>query len=363
MKRVLLVMVVSAVLVTLGFAQAPAASSNTDPANVKGCLGGSDGNYTVAENETGQTFKITTSSVDLKPHLGHDVTLMGHKASGDVSSGAADNTLAVTELGMISEHCAAVSVPPVATVSPSSSPISTPPVGAATSAAAVNPSSAPASTPAVAAAIPPTASPSSELVSTPAVGGAIPDATVSPTSAPINTPAVEAAAPVAVGPSSAPASTPAVAAAVPATASPSSEVVSTPAVDAAVPTRPLAHARKKSARQLAAATEPAVRVSPSSEPVTPPAAETATAVPTASPAPEPANPPVAVATAPTATHKGSLLWLLILFVVLVVALGTLAPLLGRWRKRKILERTGTPNLSFTNEVSSDQDKRETRKAA
>ena len=72
-------MVVSALLVTFGFAQTPDAGSNTDPANVKGCLGGSDGNYTVVEDGTRQTFKITTSSVDLKPHLGHDVKLIGHK--------------------------------------------------------------------------------------------------------------------------------------------------------------------------------------------------------------------------------------------------------------------------------------------
>ena len=50
MKRVFLLMVVSALLVTLGFAQTPDAGSNTDQANIKGCLGGSDGNYTVAED-------------------------------------------------------------------------------------------------------------------------------------------------------------------------------------------------------------------------------------------------------------------------------------------------------------------------
>jgi hypothetical protein len=55
--------------------------------------------------------------------------------------------------------------------------------------------------------------------------------------------------------------------------------------------------------------------------------------------------------------------LLISFVVLVIVLGTLVPLLGRWRKRKMLERTGTPNLSFTKEASSDQDKPKLRKVA
>jgi hypothetical protein len=42
--------------------------------------------------------------------------------------------------------------------------------------------------------------------------------------------------------------------------------------------------------------------------------------------------------------------------VLVIVLGTLAPFLLRWRKRKMLERTGAPNLSFTREAKSDQDK-------
>jgi hypothetical protein len=198
MRRVFLPIVVSALLVTLGFAQTPDAGSNTGQANVKGCLGGSDGNYTVAEDGTRQIFKITTSSVDLKPHLGHDVNLTGHKASGAVSSGAADNSFAVTEVNMISDHCAAAAAPPAAT------------------------------------------------------------------------------------------------------ASPSSETASTPA---------------------------------------------------------------AAPTTPTVTHRRGSLSLLISFVVLVIVLGTMAPLLGRWRKRKMLERTGTPNLSFTKEASSGRDKPELRKVA
>jgi hypothetical protein len=54
---------------------------------------------------------------------------------------------------------------------------------------------------------------------------------------------------------------------------------------------------------------------------------------------------------------------MILVVVLIILLGTLAPLFGRWRKRKALERTGAPNLSLSNEVSSNWDKPETRKVA
>src|ERR1035438_9512389 len=82
------------------------------------------------------------------------------------------------------------------------------------------------------------------------------------------------------------------------------------------------------------------------------------------PSPEPASPPVAPATTPAAPAKRGALWLLIALGVLVIVIGTLAPLLSRWRKRKFLERTGAPNLSFTREASSDPDKPEQpRKAA
>jgi hypothetical protein len=58
-EEVFLLIVVPALLVALGFAQTPAASSNTDQVNIKGCLGGSDGSYTVAEDNTGKIFNIT----------------------------------------------------------------------------------------------------------------------------------------------------------------------------------------------------------------------------------------------------------------------------------------------------------------
>jgi hypothetical protein len=80
MKKIFLVIVVPALLVALGFAQTPAASGDTEQFNIKGCVGGTDGSYTVAEDNTGKIFKITTSSVELKAYLGQDVNLIGHKA-------------------------------------------------------------------------------------------------------------------------------------------------------------------------------------------------------------------------------------------------------------------------------------------
>ena len=80
MKRVFLLIVVPALLVAMGFAQTPAASGSADPINIKGCLGGSEGNYTILEDNTGKIVRITTSSADLKAYLGQDVNLTGHKA-------------------------------------------------------------------------------------------------------------------------------------------------------------------------------------------------------------------------------------------------------------------------------------------
>ena len=170
MKRVFLLIVVPALLVAMGFAQTPAASGNTDQINIQGCLGGSDGNYNIAEDNTGKIFKITTSSADLKAYLGQDVKLIGHKA------GPAENSLAVTELNMISEHCAAAAAAPAAAVSAPAETISTPPAAAAAPAA-----TAPAAT----------ASAPAETVSTPAAAAtpaAAPDATLSMSSETVSTP-------------------------------------------------------------------------------------------------------------------------------------------------------------------------------
>jgi hypothetical protein len=357
MKRALLLIVASAMLAALGFAQSPATSVNTDQTSVKGCLGGSVGTYTVVEDKTGHIFKITTSSVDLKPHLGHDVALIGHRASGE-SSAAADNNFAVTELNMISEHCATVAA---ATVSAPAETAATPPVASATAPAATT------STVAETAITPATAStPAAETAIAPAPASTPPaDTAVSPAAA--------STAPVSAIPA-APAATvttpsEAVSAPPPADASPVAETATTP-VAAAAPaaatvttpeeaaSTPAARPRRPSATAAAASTKPAVTASKSSEePVSKPPAVATTPETAASTSSEPVSTPAAVATTstPPTTRRGSL-WLLMLFVVLVLVIGILTPSLNRWRKRKSLARTGAPNLSLTREASSDHDK-------
>ena len=329
MKKAFLLIVVPALLVALGFAQTPAPAVNTDQTNIKGCLHGSDGNYTVVQDNTGQVFKISTSSVDLKPHLGHDVTLIGHIAS-EASSTAA-SSYAVTELNMISEHCAATAAVPAATVTPSAE-TAVPPAVAAT---------APAATPATDANTSPAQTPATPAADTapPAQTGATPAADAAP---PAQTPATPAAdtAPPAETTAAAPVAT-----------------VSTASGSASAPAP---RARKRPARHAAATSTPAVSAGP--EPVSTSAAAATPPAPTAnsSTSSEPVSTPAAAATTPAATSRGWSLWLWIAFAVLVIVIGTTFPFLNRWRKRKNLERTGAPNLSFIREASpgqlkSDQD--------
>jgi hypothetical protein len=109
MKNMFLLFVVPVLLVTQGFGQAYTPSSNTNPASIKGCISVSDSNYTIVEDGTAQTFKITSSTVDLKAHVGHDVEVTGQKANAAASSGSSDNSVVITGVNMISEQCAATS--------------------------------------------------------------------------------------------------------------------------------------------------------------------------------------------------------------------------------------------------------------
>ena len=183
MKNMFLLIVVPVLLVTLGFGQAYTPSSNTDQASIKGCIGGSDGNYTIAEDGTTQTFTMTSSTVDLKAHVGHDVEVIGQKANADTSSGSSDSVV-VTGVNMISEHCATVSAAtastpavadpaPVATADSPTVTDSTPATTASTSAAADPTPAATTAAPAV------TDSTPTATASTPAAADPTPTATAS----------------------------------------------------------------------------------------------------------------------------------------------------------------------------------------
>jgi hypothetical protein len=349
MKKVLLLIVFSALLVALGFAQIPAANSNTDQTNIKGCLGGSDGNYTIAEDNTGQIFKITTSSVDLKPQLGHDVRLAGHKANGAVSSGTADNSFAVTELNMISEQCAAVGSTPAA-AAPSATvttPDATTPAPAAAPAATASAPDAAAAAPAAPVSTPDATTPAAA----PAATASAPDATASAPAATATAPDASAAAPAAT------VSTPVESPAPPnAGVSKASQTVDTTA-RATHPKRASARHGRQSANPAVAEPKPAATDSTSTPDANTVAAAATTPAATSQADSTPAaTTPAATTPAPAVKKGGFPTWLGIALVLLILVIGALTPLISRMRKRRMLERTGTPNLSFTKETTSEQDK-------
>jgi len=365
--RASLLIVVPALLVTLGFAQTPTASSNTDSTSIKGCLGGADSNYTLLEDNTGHNFKITTSSVDLKPHLGHDVTLIGQKAT----AGAADGSFAVTSLNMISEHCAAAAVAPAGSISTPADTVIPPPAAAAVPAATIPAPTDTTSAPAVASAVP------AATVATP-TEPAVTATTAAPAPATTIPPAAEtASAPATAAPSTTSAAEPIV---TPNVAVPAAATVPTPAETASAPAAktiaPDVTARTETVvtpktaashrtrmpadhkRATAAAAAPAESATPIADAATPPATDSAPS--------QTAVTPDAPAATPAVTAKKGSPWLWISIALVVLILGTLVPLINRWRKRRLLAQSGEQNLSFSHRASSDpgnRDKPVTRKAA
>jgi len=328
MKRACLLIVLPALLVALGFAQTPTASSNPAPTSIKGCLGGSDGNYTLTEDNTGHNFKLAPGSVDLKPFLGQSVALIGLKANTTASSGAADNGFAVTEAKMVSEHCATAAVAPAASISTTADTAITPTVVAATTAATVR--------------TPP------ETVSAPVADAAAPAGAVPTPPQPEVIPPATAAATAAAGPTPAELASPPPAAATtrPATVTTPVQIVEAPPIAAE---RPSARSRRPSGTLPAAAKT--VAAAPPAETATP-VADTAIPAAAASTPSTTATEPDPAAPRPVVPAKsGSLLWIPIVVVVLIM--GAVAPLLNRWRKRRLLEQTGEQNLSFSHRASSE----------
>jgi hypothetical protein len=343
MNKACLLIVVPALLAALGFAQTPTAG-NSDPTSIKGCLAGSDGSYTFVEDNTSHNFKITTSTVDLKPHVGHDVTLVGQKASATATSAAVDNGFAVTSLNMISDHCAAAAAAPAASISMPADNAIPPPTDAAVPANTTAPADAAGPATAVPAALPMTITP-------PAAETAI-------------TPTVAAPAPAAIAP------IPAETASAPAAVAITSDAKEPPETAAAPPaahrTALPADNRRPSATSTKAARAHAAIVPAPAETSSTPVADAATIPATDSTASAAATESAPAAAIPAVAVKSTSSWLWIPIVAVVLILGAVAPLLNRWRKRKLLGQSRAENLSFSHRAVSEpgtSDKPTSRKAA
>jgi hypothetical protein len=197
LKKTFLLIVVPALLVAFGFGQTAVPSNNADQASLKGCLSGSDGSYTVAEDGTTQSFKVTRSTVDLKPHVGHDVEIIGQRTNASTSSVVSDNSVVITGVNMISETCtpATANTPAVADPTPAvaaSTPVAADPTAAATASTPLVADP----TPTAAASAPVVADPApTAAASTPVVADPAPTAAAS-TPAVADPPAAAASAPM-----------------------------------------------------------------------------------------------------------------------------------------------------------------------
>ncbi len=88
---------------------------------IRGCLSGSEGNF-ILTDASGKTYKLEGKADMLKDHVGHEIAVIGNLGagasastsanppSGEVSANvSAGNLLAVSDVRMISEHCASAS--------------------------------------------------------------------------------------------------------------------------------------------------------------------------------------------------------------------------------------------------------------
>jgi hypothetical protein len=85
------------------------ATSTGSQTSVQGCLSGSNGNYTLTDDQ-GKMYTLTGDTSKLADHVGHEVKITGtESASSGASSGAMSNqsqpTLEVSSMKHISKTC------------------------------------------------------------------------------------------------------------------------------------------------------------------------------------------------------------------------------------------------------------------
>lgn len=83
----------------------------TGNATVQGCLSGSDGNYTLTD-DNGTAYKLTGNTTKLSDHVGHEMKVMGTTTaasasgtSGTMGNNSSSQTLQVSSFKHISKTC------------------------------------------------------------------------------------------------------------------------------------------------------------------------------------------------------------------------------------------------------------------
>jgi Protein of unknown function (DUF5818) len=89
-------------------------SSSDQPTTIQGCLGRSDGSYTLTD-KTGATYELTSISSGFQDHVGHTVEITGTKSESATATGNSKATtkgpeaarIDVSKLKHISTTCSA----------------------------------------------------------------------------------------------------------------------------------------------------------------------------------------------------------------------------------------------------------------
>jgi hypothetical protein len=79
---------------------------------VEGCLGGSDGNYTLTD-QSGTSYRLTGDTAKLSEHIGHEVKISGTKSTATATgssdtmgqTGGSQQAIQVTSVKHVAKTC------------------------------------------------------------------------------------------------------------------------------------------------------------------------------------------------------------------------------------------------------------------
>jgi hypothetical protein len=103
--------------------QSMGSSSQAQVGTVRGCLGGTDGGYTLTQDQSGTLFRLVGNDDQLKSHMGQEVLVTGqlpHAApapsaageNGSSGSSTSGNVIQVSDVRVVSKTCASGNAAP-----------------------------------------------------------------------------------------------------------------------------------------------------------------------------------------------------------------------------------------------------------
>ncbi|HTZ97311.1 MAG TPA: hypothetical protein VMB18_12985 [Terriglobales bacterium] len=128
MKKFLFATAVMLLCSSFGWAQQQSdqsmgSGSQAQVGTVRGCLGGTDGGYTLTQDQSGTMFRLVGNDDQLKSHMGQEVLVTGQlppaapapSAAGENSSSGSStsgNVIQVSDVRVVSKTCASGNAAP-----------------------------------------------------------------------------------------------------------------------------------------------------------------------------------------------------------------------------------------------------------